>query len=386
MKKILAVFMVLILMLSMTFSVFADNKTDTNDTTTDDGSDDNTTIEINNTVEINETDGNETYEDNGTSEDETESEVEDLDEETEAEVESMGLAVGKKLRVLQLIDALKIKVEVSSEIVAYIADGDSEADVSELEALVAKLEALLEQAEAIDSKGEDAVEEFVAVKKASIEVVKEFRKLSREFLSEEDRDALREIIRKIRKEVRDESKEEKIQLRRELNRQRLNRFLDNVGLKAGEIKEQLENGEITAIEAVKQLKGKYNDLSSKKKAVIRKKVHSQVVKNKIVARKIAKNIKERLDDKRLVVKKRAIALRNDVKERIKKVEKYKIINREELIANRDIRIKAIRAREDANSAEQRRNITREAIQEHKALRVDAVQAHLDVADNTKEDE
>lgn len=274
MKKLYAILMMAVFILSLVPAVFADNET--NETVTEDESTEEIIVE-----EV----------------DESEDEV---DDETEEEIEAMDTLPGAQVRLLQLERSITKGLISGSEVVAFITENDSEADVSALEEILDEMEALLVILEDVDLEkdADELAQEFVDVKKQARDLSKDFRERSRELLGPEGREALNIRIDESLDGALDEYDEEIGQLKNEHNAQKIEKFFAKIGVDASDLAERLRNGEATYAEIRQEVRNEFGKLNSEQKRDAAKKVKEEKIK-KNVARKEQKNKLEEGMDERL---------------------------------------------------------------------------------------
>jgi chromosome segregation ATPase len=253
MKKIIALLLMVIMVVSMVPLVFADGNE------TDDVS------------------GNESTNDS----DESDVEVEDetSDEETEEEVSAFEHPEGAEMRLLQLEESIAKTIVKAEEIIARVA-GLNES-TTELEDLVAQLQDLQLEVADLDPNADDAVETFVAIKKDAKNIVKQFRELVHEIIPEQDRDAIRKNA-KAKAEERIANYKEKISEKRcAINAKTISKILDALGTKDEDLVASVAACETTAKEAHTQLRELFSKLDNADKKDAHRKVDATLKKSRV---------------------------------------------------------------------------------------------------------
>lgn len=321
MKKILVLLIILLVLISATNFVVAQNDTDDdqddeynedyeNETEEDDNEDeaDDDYCELDSDCESDEycSDENECEdleEDENESEDEESDEEEyeevendeiedDADEEeTEEEASIAGNNLGAQMRLLQLQASIQRNLIRADIVLNYISDKVE--DVSELETTLEELESVLDEVKALAAEEleEGAVEEFVALKKESIELTRDFRVNASTFITSDDRKDLADLLKDADYSPVQEIKKEARERAREYNSKRLKEALKN-NPRAEEIAEKIRNGELNMEEVKKRVREEVQKLTPEER------------------KKIAKDMKARLDNLREKRAEAAEVLRN----------------------------------------------------------------------------
>lgn len=181
------------------------------------------------------------------------------DDEIEKEVEAMVFPIGAKIRLIQLqISATKalIKGEI---VIQYIDENIEGVDTTRMNEILDELSALiieLDETLNLEEVPEDSVEKFVELKKVAIELIKEFRDLSRDILNEEDARTLRELFRTADYSQITELNDQKKSLTREYNAQQIKRQFQRFGEDGSEFAERIRKGEISINKIRQNLKEK----------------------------------------------------------------------------------------------------------------------------------
>jgi len=352
MKKMNALFLVLIMLFSVLSVAFAQDDTgaagiDAGDVTDVSGTDSVTDVEA-------ETD------EEATEEEAEEVEEEAIDEETEEEVELISESnFGATVRLLQLEKAVTKSYLIGMGVISVLSEKGE--DVAELESILAEIEVLKDEVSNLDPNSENAVDDFVNIKRDIKDLNREFRKIASPLLTANDKQSIRDSIKdndelaSLNQEIRDAL--------RELNANRVEKALDRMGVSDPELIEKIESGDATRAEVKDALKSGYQNLDPELKAAARLKLRNAVKERVDLRKKVVEKVKlghlevrkaryvDRL--KKIPVKKRVLVKKriNTKVKRLNKVEnriKDKIqVNRAKLTKiKQDIKTKRVKVRED----------------------------------------
>ena len=166
--------------------------------------------------------------------------------ETEGEVVAMELGPGAQVRLLQLQKVILRNILRGEKVIEFIQELDADADVSELQEILAELEVLKDEVAAVEPEGtmEEAVKQFVDFKNDAISLSKRFREATKELIGDADKTALLEKFKEIDWSELDALKEQIVQLIREYNAQRVERVFSKLEEKKPEFVEKIRNGEM----------------------------------------------------------------------------------------------------------------------------------------------
>jgi len=165
---------------------------------------------------------------------------------TEAEVVAMELGPGAQVRLLQLQKAILRNILRGEKVIEFIQGLDANADVSELQEILAELEVLKDEVAAFVPQGdnEETVKAFVDFKNDAISLSKQFRDASKELIGEADKTALIESFKEIDRTELDALKEQILALIKEYNAQRVEKVFSKLEKKKPEFVEKIRNGEM----------------------------------------------------------------------------------------------------------------------------------------------
>lgn len=198
----------------------------------------------------------------------------EVDSDTQAEVAIAKYTHGAQVRLAQLERSIARNIAKGEVIIERIAES-TDADVTALVDIIAEMEALQAQVAAeieTDTQGEDAVETFVALKQDAIGLSQEFRETVHDIIPEEEREEIRAQAQ-ARAEIRAQELKEKVAQRvHTFNAERLRNLMDMIGSVDSELAAQVEAGDITAQEALTQVRAQLANLTPEE----RQEIHAQI--------------------------------------------------------------------------------------------------------------
>jgi helix-turn-helix protein len=268
MKKIVNLFLVLVLMTSFVSLAFAAEA--------DDHAQGNLEDENGSHDQVNETGSHQ----NDSSENETEHD-DSFNNETEHEIEIMNNSLGARIRLLQLEKAILTNL-LKGTMAVQVLQG-LEVNTTQLEAILADLRDVLDAVRAADPAANDSVQIFVQLKNETRNLTKEFRETIRALLDDE---TIREIKERLRNMTSDELQNcsQKIQKWiRHFNRNQLYRLYGIIGETNTTLLNQYLNGNITLDQVKLQLHKMINQMTKEKRYMIFSEVKEENIKKKIQA-------------------------------------------------------------------------------------------------------
>jgi hypothetical protein len=255
MKKITAIFLVLLLMasvISLAFAVEADDDKKGNPT------------------------------------DENENTTHPSDNETEHEIGIMNNSLGARIRLLQLEKALLTNVLKGAMTVQVLKELNVSTDA--LEAILANLSDVLDAVRAADPAANNSVEIFVELKNESRNLTKQFRDTLRLLLDDETIAMIRKQLRNV---TSDELQNCSMRLRhwiRHFNGNQLYRLYGIIGETNNTLLEQYLNGNLTLNQTKFQLHRMINQMTKEKQHMIFSVVKEENIKKKIHAHAVMDNM------------------------------------------------------------------------------------------------
>ncbi len=170
-----------------------------------------------------------------------------VDEQTGKEIVAMQLAPGAKVRLLELEKAVLRNILKGRKVIEFIKEKDSNADVTDLEAVLAELETLKEQIATVQpqANSDETVKQFVDLKNDAISLSKQFRDTARELLKGTDKKGLGAKFKEIDWSELKTLNNQIRQLIREYNAQRVERVFQNLKGKAPAFVEKIRAGKMS---------------------------------------------------------------------------------------------------------------------------------------------
>lgn len=181
-----------------------------------------------------------------------------VDQNTQKEMLAMSNGIGAKVRLLQLEKSVLKSILRGSAVISYIEKNYPEEDTGELKEIIAEMrvlkEEIAEEAKNVKDSNEEIVKTFVDLKNDAISLTKQFRENGREILKDKNKQGLAEEFKNIDWNEYKELHNQIVSLIREYNAKRVEEVLDKLPDKAKELSQKLKNGEISAEEAIKELR------------------------------------------------------------------------------------------------------------------------------------
>ncbi len=217
------------------------------------------------------------------------------DDKTQDEVKTMDTPKGAKVRLLQLEKRIDRNIVRAQEVVAYIKETYSDADVVELETLIQEMQMLRDQVKAISTDNPDygTAKLFVDLKNDAIELSKTFKDKAHAILMADDIEKVKKRATEREQERTEliEQKEEVVQAIREYNSYRVQTMLEAMGITDSTLAKQVKNGEISYGEANSEIMKQYAALSSEEKQAVKAKFKETLQKKENFKREAVKQAK-----------------------------------------------------------------------------------------------
>jgi uncharacterized protein YxeA len=256
MKKIIGILIVLMLMVSISSLVLADEA------------------------------GKHQGKDNDDQNETDESNENDLDNETKKEIEVMNNSLGAEIRLLQLEKALLkniLKGEMAVQVLIGLGFNTTENNTIELESILAQMKVLLEEVRVANTSSNESVQIFVSLKNESKNLTTQFRETIRELLNDTSLREIRERIKEMLSNELDNYGKRIRNLIRQFNFNQLYRLYGIVGGANSSFVNDYFNGTLPLNETKLQLCKIINQMTKEKKYEIffdikedniRKKIHA----------------------------------------------------------------------------------------------------------------
>lgn len=247
-------------------------------------------------------------------------------EESENEVEVMHSESGANMRFLQLAEAIVLRVSWMEETVEFLETKDdvSEDSINDLKGMIEELELLADDAESYKVISlEESVDKFTQIKTDARAIVTEFRALAKTFLTEEDRALLGQRFGEARAELvrfREGIRQERM----EYNAERVQEFLDKMGVEDDGLVEQVRAGEITIEKAKVKLREHYASVREEKKsefksirAEVNERANSIRARAESASQEIASTASERVQERAARLQTASVEFARERAERIR---------------------------------------------------------------------
>ncbi len=278
---------------------------------------DNTTIDIDTSVEVNISDLEEEILE---AEIETEvdvNETQDSDEDLSEEEKSYFLTEeGAALKWEQLSLRLEARVENSKTLIEEVPE-ESPIDTNELERIHKEFERLLLEIQSVEvetTTNSDLVSLYISYKKEIITLSQEFKVEYTKGINEERREELKEKIEAKKEEIQ-ERREDKLQdLKVKHNLKNLAQVYSSIsGLSLEELRTQYEAGEISVDDVKLEVRTYWDSLSEEEKEEARERIKEEKTKLEILIKERNKEIRENF-------KERIEALKEERKEKVEELK------------------------------------------------------------------
>lgn len=261
MKKIMSMYMVLVLMVSICSLAFANDGVEGPIVVFEFEAENDMNDPLGNETE--EPDDNETEDPDGNETEEPDGNESETDDDTEEEIEIMNTTLGAEIRLLQLEKAITKNLLKGERAVAVLKA--MEYNTTELEAILEEMRLLLEEVQAANASANDSVQQFVDLKSDAKKLTTEFRETIKELLSDEKIKELKEQIREIVGEAL-QNYSRKIQNRiKQFNRNQIHRLYGIIGVTNESLADAYQDGNITMEEAKSQISKMVNMMTKEKK-------------------------------------------------------------------------------------------------------------------------
>ena len=263
-----------------------------------------TTVPPANTTETDD-DQNETEDDNESNDNDDENEndrenqendADDGDNETDDDTDEMQTRHGAEMRLFQLqrrINLAILHMEAVIDVVKNKSNVSNSSSVVELESIVAEMKLLLDEAKNISSVNTDeAVQNFVEVKKDAITLIHKFRKIAKDLLGPKDKRDLKERFKHMDRDNLKDLKEKIHEKRKMLNAERAREFLRKLGVTDEEFLKKVEGGKINDGEIRIKLRERFEDVDEDKRDEIKKEIREEFEDQKEMHEKRLMKVRE----------------------------------------------------------------------------------------------
>lgn len=213
--------------------------------------------------------------------------------ETEKEIEVMNNSLGAEIRLLQLEKALLkniLKGEMAVQVLIGLGFNTTENNTIELESILAEMKVVLEEIRAANTSSNESVQIFVSLKNESKNLTTQFRETIRELLNDT---TLREVRERIKEMVSNELDNYGKKIRnliRQFNYNQLYRLYGIVGEANSSFVNDYFNGTLPLNETKLQLCKIINEMTKEKKYEIFSEIKGESIRRKIHAQDAIKNM------------------------------------------------------------------------------------------------
>ncbi len=233
---------------------------------------------------------------------------------------------GAEVRLLQLEKSVMQNIEAGETVVAEVIDDNPEANVSDMQSIIAELEILNEEVSALletDLNATEAAEEFVLVKQEAISLSRDFKAAARDMIPEKEQEKVRERARNASNEELDQLKEQVKERINEHNALQVQRVLERMGKENSTLVENVRNGQMNTGEAISSVAKQYKGLGQEKREEalaqaredkVKAQVHKDSVEEK--TKNIAERIQERRENRKEQVQQRLEQVRERVNQKV----------------------------------------------------------------------
>jgi len=219
----------------------------------------------------------------------------EVDPGTEQQLGIMNNGIGAEIRLLQLEKAIEKNIIKGEDMVNYLTG--LEIETLDLEAILAELELVKEEVAKANPNSIDAVEIFVDLKHDAVNLTKDFRNILKELLDDETLEQLRQRIKEMVFE-QNQNLSNKIQNKiRQFNKNNLNIIFNLIGQSNETLLSNYQNGNLS-IEIINDIISKtVNEMSKEKKYNIFSQIKQNRIKNQIKVKIILENITENFQER-----------------------------------------------------------------------------------------
>jgi hypothetical protein len=213
-------------------------------------------------------------------------------EDAELEIEVMNNSLGAKIRLLQLEKALLkniLKGEMAVQVLIGIGFNTTENNTLELESILAEMKVVLEEIKTANTSSNESVQIFVTLKNLSKNLTTHFRETIRELLNET---SLREVRLRIKEMMSNELDIYSKRIRnliRQFNVNQLYRLYGIVGEANSSFVNDYFNGTLPLNETKLQLYKFINEMTKEKRYEIYSELKSENIRKQIHAQNAIKN-------------------------------------------------------------------------------------------------
>ena len=221
----------------------------------------------------------------------------EVTEEDQEEVDDFEISHGANMRLLQLERAIARNILIGTEVIKVIEKNHPEEDVSDMNVILAEMETLLEEVRGMELEGEarELAEQFLAIKKESINLSREFKALALDILTPEDRAEIGRAIAGIHDEF-SELQERIRNARRELNAQRLRNMLWRMGSDNPQLVERIRKGELDKEQIKEQVRSNFREMTQEQRRDAIQNMTAEATRTRTQVRDMIRTVAERIEE------------------------------------------------------------------------------------------
>ena len=221
----------------------------------------------------------------------------EVTEEDEQELEVFEIPYGAHMRLLQLERAISRNILIGTEVMTVLEKNHPENDYTDMQLILGDMETLLEEVRDMELEGEpeDLAREFLEIKKESINLTRDFKRLASEYLTPEDRSEIGRAIANIHDEFM-ELQERIRNARREMNAYKIQNMLQNMGTQNPQLVERIRNGQADTDEVKQQIRDRIREMNQQQKVEAVRKITSEAVQRASRIRNIVSNVSAQIKE------------------------------------------------------------------------------------------
>ncbi|PNX51584.1 MAG: hypothetical protein BV456_02630 [Thermoplasmata archaeon M8B2D] len=213
--------------------------------------------------------------------------------ETEKEIEVMNNSLGSEIRLLQLEKALLINIlkgEMAVQVLIGLGFNTTENNTIELESILDEMKDVLEEIKTANTSSNESVQIFISLKNESKNLTTQFRETIRELLNDTSLREVRERIKEMANNQLNNYSKKIRNLIRQFNFNQLYRLYGIIGEANSSFVNDYFNGTLPLNETKLQLLKVINEMTKEKKYEIFSEIKGENIRRKIQAQNEIKNM------------------------------------------------------------------------------------------------
>lgn len=202
------------------------------------------------------------------------------------ETKALSTTVGAQMRMLQLQKRIDIQIESATTIIVTINELNSSFDTTRLEEITDELKALSEMISNYDFEANNAtiVQDYVSMKQESISLSQEFKQITAQSLSDEQKAQLKANVQtQAQKRIKEQNKEIQ-QLKNKYMLQNAYSVANKLDLDVEAYQEAIKSGNMTYAQVRAEIVTAYNQLSDEDKKNLTAELKEERIKKQIEIR------------------------------------------------------------------------------------------------------